>query len=650
MSSTFAQRNAIINIDTVYKNSLRESSASEEVTSEFVKVPLRLHQQKILHAMEQKEREFSEGCDISGEKFYSPFGILGDSVGVGKSLMVLGHIARLKAAEFVKSHTTVKSSMYSTVDTQSARTFSIITKEYSSTNEAQSLILVPHTLFRQWADYIKTQTSLTSFLLDKNSLFDNENFKTRLMQSDVVLVANTMYKRLYPYLMDNGIRWRRVFIDEADTIHIVSTTLLPQTRFYWLISASWMNLLFGNHSFYISRSYLEASVFHPSSTYHPSLKSYFSTILNSLRPYYYTNFTIRSPAFLRALIGYAHPLQGNTILRCDDEFIRQSISLPELFRYTVICRAPTSHNLVSGFISQEVQNLLHGGDTAAAMDALGVKAEDSMTLVEAVTKNRNKELDRLKKTFDFKSTLEYSSPQAKESALTNLKEKIKEIEEQVKHIQERIQNYKTETCPICYDEPADPLLTPCCTHVFCATCIISSMQRNMACPMCRAGLNPAALKKIVLDGAAAGGAAVDTPVLEKKFDALLRIIKENPDGRFLIFSRYDNPFDEIENTVAELNIQVRQLKGNKDVINSTLKQFSAGKIQCLLLNAHYAGAGLNITSATHVILTHAMTLEEEKQILGRAYRLGRSSPLHFYKLIHENEGGAAAVPPPAAPV
>jgi SNF2 family DNA or RNA helicase len=634
MASTYAQRNGIINIDIVYKNSLTENSPVTENADEFLKVPLRLHQQKVVSAMEMKERDLTEGLDISGEKFYSRFGILGDSVGVGKSLMVLGHIGRCKNDEFVKSYTTIRTSGIETTN-ESLKTFSVQKRTHSNRHEAQSLILVPHTLFRQWATYIKEQTSLTALFLDKNSLFEKEDFKTKLMKSDVVLVANTMYKKLYPYMIDNSIKWRRVFIDEADTIHIVSTTGLPKSRFYWLVSASWMNLLFGNHSFYISRTFLEQYVYSENSTYHSGVKAYFNTWLASNRPYFYTNFTIRSNSFLKDLINCSHILQGHTIIRCDDEFIKDSISLPELFRYSILCRIPQSYNLISGMISPHILNLLHAGDISAAMGALGVKGEDSTTLVQAVTQNRKKELDRLQKTFEFKSTLEYSSAAAKESALANLTDKIKEIELQISDIQKRIVDYKSDTCPICYDEPADAVLTPCCTQIFCGACILGSLQRNMSCPMCRAAVETSKLKQIMQEKQEV---VVDlTPQPEKKIDALLRILKENPDGRFLIFSRYDNPFEEIENTVAELNIKVKHLKGNKDVINSTLMQFASGKIQCLLLNAHYAGAGLNITSATHVILTHAMTLEEEKQILGRAYRLGRSSPLHYYKLLHEGE-------------
>jgi len=42
-----------------------------------------------------------------------------------------------------------------------------------------------------------------------------------------------------------------------------------------------------------------------------------------------------------------------------------------------------------------------------------------------------------------------------------------------------------------------------------------------------------------------------------------------------------------------------------------------------------------------VILLHAMTLEEEKQILGRAYRLGRTETLQYIRLLHPDEVSTA---------
>ena len=169
------------------------------------------------------------------------------------------------------------------------------------------------------------------------------------------------------------------------------------------------------------------------------------------------------------------------------------------------------------------------------------------------------------------------------------------------------------------------------------------MARNPECPLCRGKITPASCTKLlrtdlsanaIVDG---GAVAAPTHELEKKPQALLRLLRENPNGRFLIFSRYDNPFDTIETAIEGMGLVVKQLKGNKDAIAATIKSFDSGAIRCLLLNSRFAGSGLNIIGATHVVLLHAMTHEEEKQILGRAYRMGRKGPLEFVKLLNKDE-------------
>jgi SNF2 family DNA or RNA helicase len=217
-------------------------------------------------------------------------------------------------------------------------------------------------------------------------------------------------------------------------------------------------------------------------------------------------------------------------------------------------------------------------------------------------------------------------------------EKMKQKEVAIKSIQDRIEGFKNEMCPICYDEPGEALLTPCCSRIFCGQCILTCLSRNPTCPMCRAAIQIKGLTKVVVSKETViVESGVPEDPLEKKPEALMRVFKENPQGRFLVFSRYDNPFTAMESTIESLGVKVKQLKGNKDAIASTLKAFQGGDIRCLLLNSHYAGSGLNITAATHVILLHAMTHEEEKQILGRAYRMGRTAPLHFIRLLHADE-------------
>ena len=629
---------------------MRDVLSENVVTAEYpivdppantLKVTLRAHQQAIVCEMEKTEQRLMNGMDCSGERLYSSYGILGDTVGAGKSLMVLGHIARLPHIKPLTHYTSMSINSTSHV-------FSIKENTFTDLSEAGCLLIVPHTLFRQWADYIKKQTNLRHIILDKKKCLTAENFEKSILESEIVLVSNTMYKEFSAWQAAKGIKWKRCFIDEADTIHMVNGYPRPEARFTWFITASWMNMIFPNETIYLHQTALTQFIFQEGAPY-AYLKPYFQDMYQTQRPYNYQRYTVTSYNFFRDLLNSSHRLRGKMVLRCDDDFVRQSISLPVLYRTNILCRAPLTQRIVSQAISPEIQQLLHGGDVAGAMEALGVKTEDTTSLIDAVTKNLQKELQRLRATYTFKASMEYSTPQIKEAALKSLDDKIKRVEESVKAIEERIGGYKDKYCPICYDdEVKDPLLTPCCSNIFCATCIFTCLARSPACPMCRAEIQPKRLTKVVAKGevteiVSSAAPAEQSPedLLEKKPDALLRLFRENPEGRFLVFSRYDNPFSAIEEAITNLGVRVKQLKGNKDAIASTLRAFQSGDLRCLLLNSYHAGSGLNITAATHVILLHAMTHEEEKQILGRAYRMGRTAPLHFIRLLHSDESQTA---------
>ena len=81
-------------LNEAYKGSLSSDATQCDQPTE-IRIPLRSHQKAILYSMAQRESKVSVGMDLCGAKLFSRFSFLGDGVGVGKSLMVLGHIARL---------------------------------------------------------------------------------------------------------------------------------------------------------------------------------------------------------------------------------------------------------------------------------------------------------------------------------------------------------------------------------------------------------------------------------------------------------------------------------------------------------------------------------------------------------------------------
>lgn len=619
-------------LQSIYNNSLEDDETKIYQNIPNINVSLRRHQSAVIDQMIYYEDKFKDGLNINNNTLYSKYAVLGDNVGVGKTLMVLGHIASLPQKE---------NRVFTQLDKDSSKNFySLIKKSVSDLSDVGCLIIVPHTLFRQWQSEIETKTKLKLFPLKTKKTVWSDTFMSKVQKADIVLVSNTLYKDLYLRAEELKLQWKRTYIDEADTIELVSSYLRKEanTKFTWLITASFINIIFPlDHALYLSNNSIQ--LFKQTNQLHKEFENFLQKAPSVYNSTLQIRLYIRSGKFFSDILNGLHPLRGNSVIRCSKDFIDKSITLPQLITLNILCKPSLYHTLIHDVINNEVKQYLNAGDIKSALEHLGVKTESNTNLIEAVNENKVKELDRLQKTYDFKQSLEYSSQQIKENALKNLKEKIEHIQEQIKSFKERVENYKEDVCPICYDEPNDPLITSCCTRIFCAMCILQSLSRNMSCPLCRTDINPSLLKKLTTENIIVENSKQqekpDEP--KKKLDTFMAILKENPTGKFLVFSRYDNSFIEVINACNTANITTKELKGSKDVIASTLNHFKQGDIQCLLMNTIQMGAGLNITDATHVILLHSMTHEEEKQILGRAYRLGRSKELYFIRLLHPDE-------------
>ena len=623
--------NTLSILNDVYNNSLEDDEQKVYNPIDKIKVPLRRHQHAVIEKMLEYETSFLNGYINKNHTLFSKYAVLGDNVGVGKTLMVLGHIASVKKNPI----------KFKTFDTNSSKNFYSITHdEVVDLSNGACLIIVPHTLFRQWNDEIISKSTLKLHALKTKRNVASESFFKSVTEADVVLVSNTLYRDLYIRAEELGIRWNRIYIDEADSIELTSSYLRTDApcNFTWLVTASFSNILFSlNYSIYIGLS--EYNIMKQKNILNNELDLILQKCYKPLSYAFTLRAYVRSIRFLSQILNSTHIMRGNLVIRCSKNFIDKSIQLPQLFSLNILCKPSIAHKLVYDVISANIKQLLNAGDIKSALEILGVKTESDQSLIEAVNESKLKELERLEKTYDFKHSLEYASPQAKEASLKNLKEKIDHIKEQISNFKERIENYKEDICPICYDEPNDPLLTNCCSRIFCALCILQSLSRNTSCPLCRTIINPSSLKKITAENIIVSNTKTDEPAdtLKKKVDTFFDILEKNPKGKFLVFSRYDNSFIEIIQGCVSRNLVTKELKGSKDMIASTLNQFRDGSVNVLLMNTIQMGAGLNITEATHVILLHSMTHEEEKQILGRAYRVGRKNELHFIRLLYPDE-------------
>jgi hypothetical protein len=627
-------------IDIAFRNMIMNQTPRAPQPS-AIKIPLRIHQQAIIHTMQEREKASISGIPYKNTMTYTNFGVLGDEVGSGKSLSILAYIAAMKDnTDFIPKQNLL-------MPKSTNNFFTVYSKTYTTISNT-SLIIVPHTLYRQWMEYCKKQTTLNIFyaksVKELSAAFKADDISggnilyEKLRSSDAVLVSNSLYPELQKFSSSKGMVWRRIFMDEADTIYIPSSAPPLDAPFVWFITATWANFIMNGVSIRpCFLGYIEQNL----NSFHPQTVEWLQSELG-VKTYVgdsYGRMTwlrIRSQRYLSSWYS-EHGLRCMTVLLCSKEFLNESRYMPPINEHVLICEQPSSHRVVSGLVSKEIEGMLHAGNIEGALKSLGVSAETPMNLLEAVSAERKKELERLKKTLAFKETMEYATPQAKEAALTNLKTKIASVEAQLATFQERLNGMNSEECPICYDDPKEnsATFTPCCHRIFCAPCILTSLTRQMTCPLCRAGIKPNELVQLVKEKKKI--VKKDISKLLSKPKQLLKFLKENPDARVLVFGRYDNPFVSLEKNCEMENITYHTLRGNKDTIATTIRSFEAGEKRVLFLPTETVGAGLNLVSATHIVLLHAMTPEEEKQAIGRAYRLGRTEPLNVVRLLHEGE-------------
>jgi superfamily II DNA or RNA helicase len=113
---------------------------------------------------------------------------------------------------------------------------------------------------------------------------------------------------------------------------------------------------------------------------------------------------------------------------------------------------------------------------------------------------------------------------------------------------------------------------------------------------------------------------------------------KNIDKKVIIFSDYSSIFDYIEKICNNNDIKYVDLdKGNINDIDKSIYEYKYGNAKILLSNSTLFGCGMNLENSSDIIFVHKMNKDMEKQVIGRAQRLGRKSKLNIIYLLYENE-------------
>ena len=462
----------------------------------------------------------------------------------------------------------------------------------------------------------------------------------------------------------SGYMFQRVIIDEADSIHIPAFPYVFG-KYTWFVTSSINNLLYPHAKQIWSNK--ESKYISISNGIHGTglIKD---SILKAVDYQKYGSHYNK---------GYNSCRIFKTIVRNHLKFIQESIFIPKPIIKYHRCLTPPHLLAITNAINKNALKALNAGDVKKAMSLLGCEAGTEDDILKSVNDKLNKTIEEHKSNLNEKNifledaninmiNIKMLFDDAKDTgdeaymndineqkiylsnkiastkvSIKKLTESISSVETKMQGIEERVTGTKDKICPICCVNVKSPALTPCCKQIFCMSCITTALdyckKTERQCPLCRCPLEVSKLNMIVSDNI--NKSEKDDSILPTKIETIIKLIKENPDYRVMIFSEFVScgVFDILRNNLDEIGVKYATPSGSSNRIANIIKQYEDKTYRVLLLNANCFGAGLNLQFTDEIYLFHRMSLDLENQVIGRAQRMGRNSKLKIHYMCYENE-------------
>lgn len=309
-------------------------------------------------------------------------------------------------------------------------------------------------------------------------------------------------------------------------------------------------------------------------------------------------------------------------LKNSDEFVKLSFTMP-LTQYKYHdCYVP-SFRAVNGIVSDRISKMIDAGNISGAIEALGGKHTDN--IVELVKKNKLIELEAIRSKINIWSLRD---DEEKKTEWTN-REKV--VTNQIEELDKRFSEVLDDNCTICFSKLDKPVMEPSCQNIFCGGCILTWLNTNGSCPLCRKAINRSELVYIDKDKQYVKPA--EEQKNKTKEQTIIHLIQENKDGRFIVFSDWDESFNAIREVLKANKIDFVEIKGSITTRTKKIEKFRNGEVNVVFLNSKTDSSGINMQETTDIILYHAMNEGTTKQIIGRANRIGRKIPLKVHHLV-----------------
>jgi SNF2 family DNA or RNA helicase len=185
-----------------------------------------------------------------------------------------------------------------------------------------------------------------------------------------------------------------------------------------------------------------------------------------------------------------------------------------------------------------------------------------------------------------------------------------------------------------------------CGHIYCYTCLKVTYERYKNCPVCKRGLEHGDIWKIsykdqITDQTEKIDTEFDKLISEvgTKLAHLIKYIKESK-KHIIIFSQWHELLEKIGKVLDKHEIKNLFCKGNVYQKDKAIREFNENDtVKVIMLSSDSTAAGTNLTKASVVIFIdpiygeYKVRKNQEKQAIGRAYRLGQKNIVEVVRFI-----------------
>ena len=457
-----------------------------------------------------------------------------------------------------------------------------------------NIVVVPQNIYTQWIKAITTFSENIRYskyidYADVSSLYFNPSFDG----VNVILTTPLYFNIIQDALDASNVQVNRIIIDEIDSIEFLCKGYLSKktAKTLWLVSASF----------------------------------------DRYKHFLLTTFDDRIT-----------DLEGISCQSSAD-FVATGFPLPPYNQKDILCASSYLDNILYGVLTSSEMQAANAFDySKIEKKHITMVATNEKEALEFLMKDLMAIIDCEERQIEhYDELLKDRVDEVIKTARDTSRKNLEKSRHRLKIISDRLN--ESNMCLICYDEfdNTPKVVTFCCQNSFCQSCIRMWYVNANKCPYCRA-VNTYGDHVLIH----ANNNATTIPTWPRpapsqnmnKLDTLENLLLTEVGSKVIIFSDYSNIFAEISKKLKTLNIEYIELDGGSiGAIDQEIHSYKQGDARVLMCNSRSFGCGMNLENTTDIIFIHKTEESMYKQVIGRAQRAGRTSPLNVYRLLHSNE-------------